>query len=307
MKLLNTVIARTLPLVPKSLVGRVSRKYIAGETLDEAVATIQTLNAAGCMATLDVLGEFISTLAEAEQTAETYLEVLERIDKEKIDANISIKPTGLGLLIDPERCYQNVRRLVERAGELGDFVRIDMEDSSCTQPTLELFTRLRGEFENVGVAIQSYLRRTLDDVERLADMAANVRVCKGIYVEPRRIAFKEREIVRRNFIEACRILLSRGAYVGIATHDEVLVWEAEQVVRELGLPRDAYEFQMLLGVDEQLRSLILKAGHRMRVYVPYGPHWYAYSMRRLKENPSIAGHVMKAALGFGPDRNGSGP
>jgi proline dehydrogenase len=307
MNLLNTVIARTLPLVPKPIVGRFSRRYIAGESLDDAVSAVHALNATGCMATLDVLGEFISTVGEADQTTQTYLDVLERIDREKIDANISIKPTGLGLLIDPERCHQNVRRLVERAAELGNFVRIDMEDSSCTQATLDLFTRLRSDFENIGVAIQSYLRRTLDDVGRLAELTANVRICKGIYVEPRKIAFKDKEIVRRNFIEACRILLSRGAYVGIATHDEILVWEAEQVVRDLGLPHDAYEFQMLLGVDEQLRSLILKAGHRTRVYVPYGPHWYAYSIRRLKENPSIAGHVMKAILGFGPERNGSGP
>ncbi len=307
MNLLNIVISRTLPIVPKPLVGRVSRRYIAGETLDDAIIVVRALNATGCTATLDVLGEFISTPAEAERNAGTYVDVLERIDRERIDSNISIKPTSLGLLIDPELCYENVRRLVSRAGQLGNFVRIDMEDSSCTQATLEIFYRLRGEFTNVGVAIQAYLRRTLDDCARLAEIGANIRVCKGIYAEPRRIAFKDKEIIRRNFIEATRILLTRGSYVGIATHDEILVWEAQQIVRDMGLAREAYEFQMLLGVDPQLRALILEAGHRMRIYVPFGSQWYAYSMRRLRENPSIAGHILKATLGLGPGRNGSGP
>jgi len=306
MSVLDRLIARTLPLVPRPIVGKVSARYIAGDSVDDAVRTVRALNAEGCMASLDILGEFVHTLDQAEATIRAYHALLERIHAEgDLDTNISVKPTAVGLLLDEEMFHANIRGLLARARDVGRFVRLDMEDSSCTEATLRQHALLRREFPNVGVVVQAYLRRTLSDARELARMQASVRVCKGIYVEPRAIAFRDRTIVQKNFVETVRILLEGGAYVGIATHDEWVVWECEKVVKDLGLPPDRYEFQMLLGVDEQLRRLILDAGHRMRVYVPFGAEWYAYSMRRLKENPAIAGHVMRATLGLTPgSRNG---
>jgi proline dehydrogenase len=301
MKVLDRLIARTLPMVPKSLVGRVSRRYIAGESLDDAVRAVRALNAEGCMCSLDILGEFVTTLEQAEATIREYHALLERIHAEgDLDTNISVKPTAVGLLVDEAVFERNLRGLLERARAVGRFVRLDMEDSSCTEATLRQHARLRKDFDNVGVVVQAYLRRTLSDARDLARMRASVRVCKGIYVEPRALAFEDRTIIQKNFVETVRILLEGGSYVGIATHDEWVVWECEKVVKDLGLTPDRYEFQMLLGVDEQLRKLILGAGHRMRVYVPFGAQWYAYSIRRLKENPAIAGHVMRATLGLSP-------
>jgi proline dehydrogenase len=301
----DQLVARTLPFVPKPLVGRVSRRYIAGETLDDATSVVKDLNRNGIRATLDVLGEFITTPEAARRNLSLYIDTLDRIERERLGSNVSVKLSSLGLLIDPELCHELMTELLRRAREHGQFVRIDMEDSGCTQATFDLFRRLRQGFDGVGVVIQSYLRRTAADAAWLGEMGANVRICKGIYNEPREIAFKDRELIRRSFIEALRILLERRCYVGIATHDEILVWEAERRIHRLGLSPERYEFQMLLGVDEQLRSLVVKAGHAMRVYVPFGREWYAYSLRRLRENPRIAGYVMRATLGRRPSGNGS--
>jgi proline dehydrogenase len=303
MNLLNTLVAHTLPIVPKPIVARVSARYIAGTTLDDAAGVVQTLNEEGILGTLDVLGEFIQDLSAADRTVAQYTTALDRIHAAKLNTSVSIKLTGLGLLLDPERCYQNVVNLVTHADRLGNWVRIDMEDSSITDATIDVYRRLRADgHTNVGIVLQAYLRRTLGDVAALRSLKPSVRVCKGIYVESRDISFKDREIIRRNYVDTVRALLEAGSYVGIATHDETVVWECERVIRRLGIGHDRYEFQMLLGVDEQLRSIIQAAGHRMRVYVPFGEKWYEYSLRRLKENPAIAGHVMRAALGFGPSR-----
>lgn len=304
MSLFDKFIVSTLPVVPKPLVARVSARYIAGETLDDAVETIKSLQGDGIRATVDVLGEFVEDLDAADRMVELYLEALARIDAEKLDSNVSVKLTSLGLLLDRARCLENVRRLLRRATDLGNRVRIDMEDSSVTDATLGVYRTLREEFDTVGCVIQAYLRRTMNDAIELARLGANVRVCKGIYSEPRRIAYNDRGIVQRNFVDVVRALLEAGCYVAIATHDEVVVWECERIIRELGLSPKRYEFQMLLGVDEQLRALIVAAGHPMRVYIPFGEHWYAYSLRRLKENPAIAGHVLRATLGLGPEENG---
>jgi len=306
MSVLNRLVASTLPVVPKPLVARVSQRYIAGPTLDDAVRTIRELNDAGIRTTIDVLGEFVETREAADRQVELYLEALDRIAGESLDSNVSVKLTSFGLLLDETRCFENMRRLLRRASDLGNRVRIDMEDSSVTSSTLAMHARLREEFDNVGCVLQAYLRRTMSDAKELTRIGANVRVCKGIYVEPRSIAYNDRSIVQRNFVDVVRMLLEADAYVGIATHDEVVVWECQRVIRELGLSKTRYEFQMLLGVDEQLRSLIVDAGHPMRVYIPFGENWYAYSLRRLKENPAIAGHVIRAALGLGASKNGTG-
>lgn len=222
--------------------------------------------------------------------------MLDAIRSNGLDSNVSIKLTMLGLLIDEEFCFQRMREIVGEAKKRGNFIRIDIEDSSVTDKTFRIYRRLREEFDNVGAAIQAYMRRTQDDVGDFLAMNANLRLCKGIYVEPRRIAWKGHHTINANFTLALRRLLEGGCYVGIATHDEHLIWEAERIVRETGLDRTKYEFQMLLGVDEELRDVIHAAGHRLRIYVPFGRHWYAYSMRRLRENPKIAGYAAKAAL-----------
>lgn len=300
MYLLNKLIVMTMPLAPKPLVRRVANRYIAGDSIADAARIVRQLNQNGMMATLDVLGEHITKKEEAEATAAGYLEALEAIARENLDSNISIKLTAFGLKLDFEFCLANVRRVVQRALELKNFVRIDMEDSTCTTDTLRIYDLLRRDYCNVGVVIQAYLRRSLPDIRELTQNGApaNFRICKGIYIEPRSIAYKNRELINKNFTFLLTEMLRRGAYVGIATHDERLVWDALRLIDEMNLPRDKYEFQMLLGVDEELRGTIVKAGHRLRVYVPYGRSWYAYSVRRLQENPQIVGYVVQNFFGL---------
>jgi len=297
MGVLNRLLVTGLRMVPKAIVHRFAKRYVAGATLDQAIAKVRQLNDLGAMATLDVLGEEVTEAERARAFTEECVRVLEAIDREGIDSNLSIKPTMFGLGIDEALCHENVERIVARAGELGNFVRIDMEDATTTDATLRIYRDLHARYGNVGCVLQAYMRRTVDDVGALPAEGANVRLCKGIYIEPRRIAWKGYETVRHNFVAALEKLIVRGAYVGIATHDEYLACAAEALIDRHGLPRERYEFQMLLGVDEELRDLLIARGHRMRIYTPYGSEWYAYSMRRLRENPEIAGHVAKAALG----------
>lgn len=296
MNLVDRLIVSTLPLVPKPIVYRVASRYIAGPALTDAVRVVRQLNAEGAMGTIDVLGEDIVDQTAAEAGMREYLQVLAAIKAESLDGNISVKLSALGLRIDAELCYRLMREVVSAAAAQDCFVRIDMEDSSVTDVTLRLYERLLAEFPRVGVVLQACLRRTLDDAYRLVPSHTNVRLCKGIYREARAIAYPDREIVRRNYVAILEALLRGGSYVGIATHDEYLTAEAIRVVRELGLAREQYEFQMLLGIDEELRRILLAAGHRVRVYVPFGAEWYAYSTRRLKENPQIAGYVVKAMI-----------
>jgi len=280
--------------VPRPVVQRLSSRYIAGPTLDDAVRTVRALNAAGKMATIDVLGEEITNADEATAICSQYHDVLARIDEERLDSNISVKPTAMGLELDRELCKSNLTSVVRDAHERGNFVRIDMEDSSTTTETLRIYRELRADgHENLGVVLQAYLRRTIEDVPGLD----NVRVCKGIYDEPEAIAYKEYEAVRANYVLCLEALLDAGAYVGIATHDEHLIQTALREVRQRGLRRDEYEFQMLLGVREDRADELVRAGHRLRVYVPYGTYWYQYSIRRLQENPKMAGYVARDVVG----------
>lgn len=300
MSLFNRLIVKTLPAVPKPVVRRFSSRYIAGDAIDDAVQVARELNRQGCMVTLDVLGEHVTNPEEARLATDEYLQALEVITQEKLDSNISIKLTQFGLKLDFDLCLANVKKLVQRAKELGNFVRIDMEDTTCTTDTICIYDILRQEFSNVGVAIQAYLRRSLTDVRSLMQNGrlTNFRLCKGIYVEPRELAYKVPDLVNKNFTLLLSEMLRHQAYVGIATHDEQLVWEALRLIDELSLPKSAYEFQMLLGVDEQLRDIILTGGHRLRIYVPFGKDWYAYSVRRLKENPQMAGYIVKNIFGM---------
>jgi proline dehydrogenase len=293
--LFDRVVASALPIVPRSVVRRVSAPYIAGPTLDDARRTVVSLNAEGKRATVDVLGEEIHTAPEAQTIAAAYGEVFAAIDTNKLDANVSVKLTGLGLKLDLDLCRSLLGSLVRDAGERGSFVRIDMEDATCVDDTLALYRGLRDEgLENVGIVLQAYLRRTLTDIAELRDLRPSVRLCKGIYVEPAAIAFQDPEVVRRSFVSCLDALLEGGSRVAVATHDEVLIGEA--LGRVGGLPKEAYEFQMLLGVRESRASELVAAGHPLRVYVPFGRRWYEYSLRRLQENPQMAGVIARATL-----------
>jgi proline dehydrogenase len=296
MSLVDRAIALALPAVPKPVVGFFSRRYIAGSTSDDAFRVVRALRDEGAMATLDILGEFISTPEEAEANTRAYVGLLEKIHADSLpDTNVSVKLTSLGLTLDRDLCLRMMREVVETAARVGNFVRIDMEDSPCTDPTLGIYRTLRTEFPGrVGVVLQSRLRRTLADTDALTGEPANFRLCKGIYLEPREIAYTDAALIRSHFTLVLDRMLERGAYVGIATHDERLVFEALRLVRKHGLRREQYEFQMLLGVDETLRRILIRDGHRLRVYVPFGEKWHAYSMRRLRENPQIAGYILKA-------------
>jgi proline dehydrogenase len=304
--LLDRAIVSALPAVPKPIVRRISQRYIAGERVEDACRVVKELNAAGKMATIDVLGEEITTPEEARHIAYAYDDVFRAIDEQGLDANVSVKLTGLGLKLGRDVARQNLERTVRGAAERGNFVRIDMEDSSCTDDTLALYRQLRAEgLDNVGIVLQAYLRRTLEDIESLTDLTPNVRLCKGIYVEPLKIAYQDFDQVRANFVRALEALLAGGSYVGIATHDEWLLQEGARLVKKHGREAGEYEFQMLLGVREKRADQLVDDGHRLRIYVPYGEQWYAYSLRRLQENPKIAGYIASDTLGrLIPGRNG---
>ena len=291
---LNRLVANTLPVVPKPIVRKVSARYIAGESLPEALATVKTINTENMSATLDILGEFVSTEAEAREAGREYVRALQDIHEKQLVSNVSLKLTQLGLKIDLDLCHDITREVVEKARELDNFVRIDMEDSSCTDPTLEVYRRLQTDYpDHIGCVIQAYLKRSARDVDALVELGANVRLCKGIYIERPEIAFRDPGAINESYIQLLTRLLKGGCYTGIATHDDQLVTAAYKIIEELGLETDRYEFQMLLGVQEGLRRSILDREHQLRVYIPFGVHWYEYSLRRLKENPQIAGHVMK--------------
>jgi proline dehydrogenase len=296
MKLLNKALVTTIPLFPKKFIRLFANKYIAGDSLGDAITTVRKLNEKNLMATLDVLGESITAQDEAERSKQENLTVLDAIVDNDLDSNLSIKLTMLGLNIDYELCLENTREIVSYAKSKNIFVRIDMEDSTVTGKTINIFKTLHKEFDNTGIVIQAYLKRSYEDVLHLSEMKANFRICKGIYTEPEEIAYKDKDEIRENFLKLLRLAFEKGSYVGIATHDEQVVYGAYKLIDEFKLQKDRYEFQMLLGVRENLRDEIVAKGHRMRIYIPFGERWYEYSIRRFKENPDVAGHVLKSIL-----------
>ncbi|MCX7835483.1 MAG: proline dehydrogenase family protein [bacterium] len=305
--MLNSLVVKMLPLLPKSLVYAVAKRYIAGPRLEDAIRESKQQNSKGRQVTIDVLGEHIQDLTEADAAAEEYLRVLEAIQFEQLQGNVSVKPTQMGLGIDFQHAFHIYQKLLTSAREKNTFVRIDMEDSPYTDSTLELYRQLRASgFTNVGVVLQAYLRRTLNDIENLsslmshtlADAGKHIRLCKGIYVEPESIAYKGREEIRTNFKRCLDSLLDHDISVGIATHDEVLIRYSIQQIEKRSIPKEKYEFQMLLGVLPELGDRIVQQGHPLRMYVPFGEKWYAYSIRRLKENPAIAGYILRAMFGL---------
>lgn len=294
MRWFNKLIVWILPIFPKSFIWIFSRRYVSGKKLEDGIQKAKSLNEGGCLVTMDILGEYITDLSEADTARKDCMEILEAIRKERINGNLSLKLSQLGLNINRETCYQNVKAVVRKAAETGSFVRIDMEDSSATDATIEIYRKLRKDFNNVGLVIQAYLKRSEDDVRRLIqENFAHLRICKGIYQESPSIAFKNKQAIRDNYLQLARIMLESGSYVGLATHDKILIDRLLEIIEEKKIPKKQFEFQMLLGVAEHLRDDLVTKGYALRVYVPYGEQWYGYCMRRMKENPQVAGHVVK--------------
>ncbi len=298
MSVFNTLVSKTIMHVPGPIVSIFAKSYIAGPGLYDAVKVAYDLNEKNMMATIDILGEFITTKDEAKYYKDMCIKILDTIEKEKLDANLSLKPTQMGITLDKEFARQTIEDIIAHAKSLNNFVRIDMEDISVTDDTLEFYREFREKYpDSVGTVLQSYLRRTPEDIENLSNGLMNFRLCKGIYNEPRVHAYKDMSIINKNYTYCLDKLFSKKAYVGIATHDEKLIFDALTLIEKYNLSKDDYEFQMLLGVDEELRQIIVDNGHRLRVYVPFGKDWLPYSKRRLKENPSIAAHALRQILG----------
>lgn len=278
-----------------SLFKKLTTRFIAGETTDEAIAAIREINARGCTASFDHLNEGVHSAAATEAEVAEYLNVLARIDETGIKSNVSIKLTQFGLEIDPDLAYRNARRIVEDAKRRGNFVRVDMEGSNVTQATLDVFNRLRSEFElnDVGIVVQSYLHRTREDVEALLKIPARIRLCKGAYNEPAEVAYPEKKDVDDNYVRVMQMLLASGVYHGIATHDPKMIDATIDFAQREGIGKDAFEFQMLYGIRRDLQEQLARDGYGMRVYVPYGKHWYPYFMRRLAERPANIWFVLK--------------
>ena len=295
MSVLNKLFVATLPVVPKPIVRKFANRYIAGEEISDAVSLVKELNRQSVLATLDVLGEHIHRNDEAIAARDMILKVFDTVQLEKLNSNVSVKLTQIGLKLDRQFCLDNMREISRRANEQQNFVRIDMEDSSTTDDTLWLYRELRKDFSNVGIVLQAYLKRTYLDAERLIkDGLKNFRLCKGIYIEPAEIAFKEKRQINDNFMRVVELMIRDGAYVGIATHDNDLIHRSCRFIEKMKIGKQQYEFQMLYGVRPDLRTQLVRDGYRLRIYVPFGKQWYQYSIRRFKENPQIAGYVLSA-------------
>jgi proline dehydrogenase len=296
--LLDRTIVRLLPAVPKPVVQRLSSRYIAGEELADAVRVVRTANAQRKLATIDVLGEHAANRREATAMTKEYEGVFDAIARERLDCNVSVKLTGFGLPLGYALAHELCTRVVEYARDRGNFVRIEMEDATTTDDTLRLYRELRESgHDNIGTVLQASLRRTQRDLHRLLDLKPNIRLVKGIYVESPAIQFKDFDAVRAGYVQALDCLLEAGCYVACATHDD---WLVEQALARIGAHRlgpERYEFQMLLGVKPELGDRLVREGHRLRLYVPYGRRWYDYSLRRLQENPKIAGYIAADTFG----------
>ena len=298
--MLNKLLADLLPYMLKKMIWIFSLRYIAGETIEDGLKACRELNRQGIEVTVDLLGEFISTIEQAEENKNKYIAIIERFTSEEIIGNFSLKPTMFGLLIDKDVCLSNIEEVVKKASEKKSFVRIDMEDSQCVDFELEIYHKLLQKYPStVGLVVQAYLRRTKNDLvrmngDRINGISLNFRLCKGIYVEPKQIAYKEPEEIREHYLDDLKFMFENNMYAGIATHDKYLVESAFNLINEKNIDHTKYEFQMLYGVTPELRNSIVKQGHKMRVYVPFGKDWFGYSTRRLKENPKMASQIVKA-------------
>jgi len=260
-----------------------ARRFITGETVESAIEAVKKLNASGMSVTLDILGENVTNQEKATRTADNYINLLQVITKTKIDSNISIKLTQMGLDISDDFCYENVNRILEKAASLGNFVRIDMEGSDYTERTLNLVYRWHEKFENMGTVIQSYLYRSEKDIEELNKRQIKVRLCKGAYKEPKTVAFQSKDDVNDNFVKLAKMLLKNGNYPAIASHDEAMIKASIETANQLGRDKSSFEFQMLYGINRSAQRELVRQGYKMRVYTPFGTHWLPYYLRRLRE------------------------
>ena len=298
--MINQLLANALPYMPKKLIWIFSKRYIAGQTIEDGLNACRQLNREGIEATVDLLGEFIQTIEQAEENKKKYIQIIERFTDEGIKGNYSLKPSMFGLLINKEICLVNIEEVIKKAVEKNSFIRIDMEDAQCVDMELDMYRKLQQKYPaHVGLVLQAYMRRTADDLLDMKSIhtngvALNFRLCKGIYNEPKEIAFKGFKEIQEHYISDLKYMFDHNMYVGIATHDKQLIEKALEVIKEKKIDPSKYEFQMLYGVTPELRSSIVKQGYKMRVYVPYGKDWFGYSTRRLKENPKMASHIVKA-------------
>src|SRR5688572_12884298 len=278
-----------------SFFKKLTTRFVAGETIDEVVPYIREINAENCTASFDHLNESVNNAGEANKEVEEYLQILKRIDETRIRSNVSIKLTQFGLELDPELAYKNARRVVLDAQQRGNFVRVDMEGSNVTQATIDIFKRLRSEFglNDVGIVLQSYLRRTYDDAQELVKLPARIRICKGAYSEPPEVAFPDKHDTDSNYVRVMQLLRQSGIYHGFATHEPKMIDATVDFATREGIGKEKFEFQMLYGIRRDLQRQLARDGYNMRVYVPYGKHWYPYFMRRLAERPANIWFVMK--------------
>ena len=294
MSLFNSIVTSALPILPKWFAKPFARPYVAGQTEDDAITHIRTLNEKGFSATVDILGEHVLTKEEARDITAQYCHLYDRILNESLDCNISMKPTHVGLNISLAEAMSNITTILKKAQEHKNFLRIDMENSPFTDQTIEIYHHCKTIYNNVGVVIQSYLHRSIDDILFLANDQFNSRICKGIYKEPEYIAYQNREKIQDNFLTLAKTMATRNAYSGFATHDQDLIDRLLDWIIKDKIPKDLFEFQVLYGVPMNGRlEALLGAGYKVRVYVPYGPNWFDYSVRRLKENPKIISYVLK--------------
>lgn len=297
--MLNELVLKTMPIMPRSLIYLFAKKYIAGATLEEAVNVCKKLEEKGACTTVDTLGEFVISELQAKKETGISLNVLDAIEKHSLESYLSLKPTSLGLEFNFDFAYNNIKQAVIKAKEKGLFVRLDMENAPYTSKTLDIYKKIRDEgYDNIGFVIQAYLKRSMDDLKDLAHYNPSTRLCKGIYDEHPDIAYKDKERIRENFKDMLHYMVESGYYPAIATHDKPLIDFAENLIKEKEMKTDEYEFQMLLGVTESQRWKLVKNGHKVRVYVPYGADWYGYSIRRLNENPKMVGHIIKSIFTF---------
>ncbi|MCF7823986.1 MAG: proline dehydrogenase family protein [Candidatus Marinimicrobia bacterium] len=290
----NKLVVALMPLAPRAIVKMISKRYIAGMDAAAAIAKCQDLKDSGFLTTMDILGEAVTTETQAAEALDSYLALISEVSQSGIEKNISLKPTALGLAVSEELALQNISSIVTKAKQAGIFIRLDMEDSPYTSKTLRMYEQLRADYPHMGTVIQAYMHRSLDDVKSIAAHGGNLRICKGIYKESPKIAYQDKNEIRENYLKLLATMFSNNAYVGIATHDHYLIDQSLQMIEDMDIAADRYEFQALLGVPivDRLTELI-HDNHRVRIYVPFGVDWYAYSSRRLKENPDIAGYVLK--------------
>jgi proline dehydrogenase len=303
--MINKLISNILPYMPQKLVWPFSKNYIAGKTIQSAINASLSLNRKNTLVTLDILGEFIENMDQAKENRDQYIDLIKTVEETEVIGNYSIKPTMFGLLLEKEACFAYMRDIVATAAGYGNFVRIDMENSPTVDDTIDIFRRIKAEYpRNVGLVLQAYLKRTRSDIEALLDLKSdeadlNLRLCKGIYVEPPAIAYKDYHEINTHYLEDLEFMFQNRIYPGIATHDKPLIQGALDLIRTYDVPKDRYEFQMLYGVTPKQRQELVDAGHKLRVYVPFGEHWFGYSTRRLKENPAMVRHIVKAFFARG--------